>query len=106
MSSDNSEVGLKFDQGKPQLSLLPIEALEEIAKVLTFGAKKYNKGNWRKGLLYSRVLDAALRHIYAYNNKQDTDPETGISHLAHAACNLLFLLTYEKLGLGKQYDDR
>lgn len=89
------EKGKKFDVGKPELSLLPKEALEEISKVLSFGASKYGRNNWKKGIEYTRLLDASLRHLYAYSEKQDNDPESGISHVAHAACNLLFILWQE-----------
>jgi hypothetical protein len=84
----------KFDNGKPPLSLLPYGPLEEIAKVLDFGAKKYGTHNWCKGMSWSRLSDAALRHIFAWVWGEECDQETGFSHLAHAACCLLFLLDY------------
>lgn len=77
----------------------------EIARVLDFGAKKYARDNWRKGggLTQCRVIAAALRHIAAYREGEELDPETGLSHLAHAACELLFALTFALEGRG---DDR
>lgn len=66
--------------------------MEEIAKVLAFGAQKYAAHNWRKGIAYSRLLDAALRHLYAFADGEDTDPESGLSHIAHAGCCVVFLL--------------
>ena len=99
-----SEQAKKFDQEKIRMDLLPSEALEEIAKVLTFGAKKYDSWNWTKGLKYSRLTGAALRHILAWKDGQDKDPETNISHLAHAGCCILFLLWMEKNRL--DMDDR
>lgn len=95
---------IKFDGNKPRMELLPPEALEEIALVLNFGASKYQEHNWRKGMAYSRLLGAALRHIVAYIGGEDKDPESGLSHLAHAGCCIMFLLTYEKKNLGN--DDR
>lgn len=88
--------GVKYDNGKPQMDLLPREALVEVAKVLSVGASKYGRYNWRKGMQWSRITSACLRHLTAFNDGQDKDPETGISHLAHAACNLMFLIDYEK----------
>jgi hypothetical protein len=82
------------------MDLLPGEALEEIAKVLSFGAKKYAAHNWRKGFAWSRLLAACLRHLFAYGRGERTDPESGLSHLAHAGCMLLFLLTHEVKGMG------
>jgi hypothetical protein len=84
----------KFDGGKPRLGLLPKKALTETAKVLTFGAEKYDAHNWRKGLEYSRLEDAALRHVFAWADGEDRDPESGLSHLAHALCCLMFLLEF------------
>lgn len=96
--------GVKHDQGKVPLHLLPTEALREVAKVLAFGAQKYDPWNWKKGMDWSRLHGAALRHLFAWAEGEEGDPETGLSHLAHAACCVLFLLTYEVLDLGT--DDR
>jgi hypothetical protein len=96
--------GTKHDACKIRLELLPIAALEEVGKVLTFGAQKYAPDNWRKGFEYRRLIGAILRHVYSFARGQDLDPETGISHLAHAACMVLFLLTHQLQKLG--VDDR
>lgn len=96
--------GMKFDDEKPRMDLLSAEALREIAKVMTFGAKKYGDHNWRKGLAWSRVIAAALRHLTSFNAGEDKDKETGLSHLAHAGCCIMFLLEYEKSR--KNFDDR
>ena len=96
--------GLKFDIGKVPLELLPVEALIEIAKVMAFGAEKYGRHNWRKDMAWSRLVGAILRHLFAWMLGEDKDPESGLSHLAHAGCDLLFLLTYELKELGT--DDR
>jgi len=84
--------GVKHDQGKPQLSMISKELLDQVAAVRVFGASKYARDNWRLGFKYSRSLDAALRHIYAFNEGQNTDPESGLSHIAHAVCCLEHLL--------------
>jgi len=96
--------GTKHDQGKPRLDLLPPVALTEIARVLEFGAGKYSEHNWRGGFKYSRLIGAALRHIFAFSKGENLDPETGISHLAHAGCCILFLIDHVLLGYGQ--DDR
>lgn len=96
--------GKKYDDGKVPLDLLSSVALEEIAKVMAFGKKKYAAHNWRGGLAWSRVIGAALRHVMAFNRGEDKDPETGLSHLAHAGCCILFLLEYEKTH--RELDDR
>ena len=94
----------KFDTGKPPMSLISRTALEEEAKVLAFGAEKYGAHNWRAGMDFSRLMDACLRHVYAFADGEDVDKETGLSHLAHARCCLAFLLEYQGKRLGK--DDR
>lgn len=101
----SNKTALKFDKDKIRLELIPFEAVEEIAKVMTFGAKtKYDDHNWRNGFKYSRLLGAALRHIFLWARGQNTDPESGLSHLAHAGCCILFLITHELEELGE--DDR
>lgn len=83
--------GIKHDQDKPQLDLIPSEALEEIGKVLTFGAKKYSPGNWANGIEYRRLISACQRHVLAFNAGEDLDAESGLSHISHALCCLVFL---------------
>lgn len=99
--------GRKFDQGKPMVSLIPSAPLIEVARVLTFGAKKYDSHNWRAGINYSRLYDASLRHTLASKEGEDLDPESGLNHLAHGICGLMFLLEYQlSSNRYAQYDDR
>jgi len=93
--------GTKYDSGKPRTSLLSSIALIELAKVMTYGEKKYDANNWRKGFKHSRIMDAALRHLLAYNSGEKTDPETGLSHAAHAMANLMMLVEFEKCNVGE-----
>ncbi len=100
----NAGGGLKLDQDKPDMSLLSPIALERITEVLNFGKKKYAAHNWRKGIVYSRLLAALLRHVFSYLKGEDKDPESGLSHLAHAGCCVMFLLEFETTR--KDLDDR
>ena len=95
---------LKFDTDKLPLNLLSTEAMNQTAAVLKFGAQKYAEHNWRKGFAWSRPLAAAMRHLTAFNDGEDKDPESGLSHLAHAACCIMFLLEFEKTH--QHLDDR
>lgn len=95
---------VKLDAGKAPMSLLSRTALEEVAQVMAFGAKKYAAHNWRQGFAWSRTLDAASRHLYAFIDGEDKDPESGLSHLAHAMCCLMFTLEFEKTH--PELDDR
>jgi hypothetical protein len=88
--------GVKFDSAKPDYSLIPPNALDDVAKVLTYGAKKYDRENWRKlDDLDNRYFAAAQRHIWAVKKGEPNDPETGISHLAHAIASLMFLVEHD-----------
>lgn len=94
----------KYDTGKVRLELLSVPAMEAIAEVMTFGAKKYAAHNWRKGFEWSRLFGATLRHLFAALKGEDRDPESGLPHLAHAGCCIMFLLEHYLCGLGT--DDR
>lgn len=89
---NEQKVGMKFDSEKPRMDLLDHYAVEQLAMVLTFGAKKYAAHNWRNGISKSRLIAAALRHLFAYLGGEDNDPESGLSHVAHAMCCCMFLL--------------
>lgn len=96
--------GVKLDLGKTRLDLLPFRAVKAVGDVLTFGAKKYKDNNWRGGMKWGRLIGAALRHIFAFMCGEDRDPESGLHHLAHAACDVLFVLEYVITGTAE--DDR
>jgi len=87
--------GMKFDAGKVRMDLLDMHAIEQLSAVLTFGAKKYSAHNWRKGINKSRLMAAMLRHTFRYLGGEDKDPETGLSHIAHAMCCAMFILGLE-----------
>jgi hypothetical protein len=85
--------GTKFDNGKPNFDLIPIEPLEELQKVLEYGAKKYSVNNWMLLPDFNkRYFNAAVRHLWAWLWCEKYDKESGLPHLAHAFCNLMFLV--------------
>lgn len=96
--------GLRFDTGKTAHDLLPPHAMDVLAKVLTFGAKKYAPNNWMKGMAWSRIIGPLKRHLNAIERGEDYDPETGLLHSAHVMCNAAFLTEYYKIF--PQGDDR
>lgn len=98
------DTGYKADKEKNRLDLWPVTPYLKVGEVLTYGANKYAPDNWRGGMAWSRLYAATLRHLMAWWMGQSKDPESGISHLAHAACNLMFLIEYEESKLGT--DDR
>lgn len=101
--TDTTE-GRKDDSGKLRMELLPPELLTATATVLGFGAQKYADRNWEKGMKWGRVFGALMRHMWAWWRGEKSDPETGYSHLWHAACCISFLIAYEQRQIGE--DDR
>lgn len=88
--------GLKYDTDKPRMDLLPFEALEEVAKVLTYGAAKYTDNGWQKvENAERRYLAALLRHLAARERGEKFDAESGLLHAAHMAADALFILWFE-----------
>jgi len=94
----------KFDTGKAKISYLCPRALKETAEISTSGAEKYDPYNWCKDPDWNRYYDAVQRHLMAWQAGEDKDPESGKSHLAHAACTINFLQSCIINGLG--VDDR
>jgi hypothetical protein len=91
--------GTKHDAGKPIFGAIPPFAELEVAKVMEFGCQKYSRGNWAVvDNLQERYMDAALRHLNAVRRGERLDDESGLSHLAHAACCVLFMLDDEMRG--------
>lgn len=106
--------GRKDDADKDRMELIPPEVPFALARVLTFGAKKYSDRNWERGMGWGRVFGALMRHLWAWWGGagptsrsflfDDLDEETKFSHLWHALCCLAFLVTYEERRIGS--DDR
>ena len=105
--SDKLKEGAKFDGEKTRLDLMPPNVIESIGRILTHGAAKYEDRNWEKGIKFSRVYGALLRHIFAWWEGEDLDPESGMPHLWHMGCNATFLIHYiNNDETFKEYDDR
>lgn len=109
-----SSEGVKNDQGKLRWTLLPIEPINEVIRVLMFGSETYDDDNWKKvPNAKERYYDAALRHITTWKQgniydgdecgddkekKMKDGEKSGFHHLAHAVCCLLFILWFELIG--------
>ena len=101
-SSTGGEKGVKPER----YDLLPKAALDEIARVYAFGATKYADHNWLKGYEWSKSYAALQRHLTAWWAGEDTDPESGLSHLGHAGFHVFALLVFESRERFAQHDDR
>lgn len=98
MSDTNKPVdtdkGLRFNAGKNRVGLVSPHLIEEIGKVLTFGAEKYSADNYMGGMKWSKVIDSLDRHWQEFRKGVDYDDESKLLHLAHMGCNLQFLMDY------------
>lgn len=96
----SASAGRKNDLGKDRWGLLPWDAVREIVRVLTHGAKEYAPGNWvHVPEARDRYFEALMRHLTAwYYDGKTIDPQFGLHHLAHAGCDLLFLLALSLRG--------
>lgn len=95
----------RANAGKLRYSMVDPLFLTELTKVLEFGAQKYERDNWKKGFKYQSVIDSIERHLLAFRQGEDLDPESGLLHLAHVACNVMFLTHYFIKG-DESLDDR
>lgn len=100
---ERSPEGIKFDDGKLRHDLLPNYPIHETIKVLMYGAEKYDDHNWKKVLnLRARYYNACKRHIDDWwegeqlDTGDENNPGSGLHHLAHAMCCLIFLMQAEK----------
>jgi len=98
LSPKPTDSGMKFDDDKLRWDLLPFDAIEEIVKIMTFGAKKYAPNNWQK-VDADRYIAALMRHLVAHLKGEKLDQESGILHLSHIACNIIFLIWKELHGV-------
>ena len=86
--NENKKEGVKYDKTKPDYSLLPPTALDDVVKVLT----------WKKlDNLEDRYFAAAQRHLWAVMRGETHDPESGEHHYAHALCCIMYLLEFYSL---------
>ena len=98
------KMATRHNEGKLKWSLVDFDSLSPMVSVLAFGAKKYEIDNWKKGLYTTEVCESLLRHIFAYLNGEDSDPESELSHIGHIQVNAMFLGYMDKNM--KEFDDR
>ena len=104
---EDSEGGLRLDDGKPRIELVPPSIILAIAEVLGASAEprgKYPVRNWEKGMAWSKTYAPAMRHLLAWWQGEDLDPESGMPHLWHASTDLAFAVEWARTGTGM--DDR
>jgi hypothetical protein len=104
VNSNAKGTGARYNDNKPDLSLIPFCTLEDEAKVWMYGKAKYAAWNWTKGMDWSIPFACMMRHMAAWQRGEHLDAESGLPHLAHAMCNLRMLTLYSKIYV--EGDDR
>lgn len=89
-----NEKNRKLDDGKARYDLIPAAPLQALAEVYTFGAKKYEDRGWEKGIKWSRIFAAIMRHLWAFWRGETVDRESGLPHAAHAAFGCFALMEF------------
>jgi hypothetical protein len=97
-------VAMRFNAGKLRYDLLPPDAIEELVRVYTMGAAKYEDRNWEKGFDWMSCVASLKRHLAAFEMGEDRDAESNLLHMAHVAWNAIAVATFQLRGVGK--DDR
>jgi hypothetical protein len=82
----------RYNEGKIKWSLVHFDSIKDLPKVLEFGAKKYSKDNWKKGLDLNEILDSMQRHVSSVIDGEQHDPESTLHHMGHIMCNAMFYM--------------
>ncbi len=91
VKENETDSALRYNTGKLKWSLVDFDSLEDMVKVLNFGAEKYEPNNWKKGLNTKQISDSLMRHLFAFLRGEDIDKESGLPHTGHIMCNAMFL---------------
>jgi len=94
---------VKHDNGKPSMALLPSKSLRGIAEAFTYGESKYHAYNYKtgQGLDWDRPFSATMRHLSQWNDGEDRDSDSGLSHLKHAGAAIMMLIDLVESNIGK-----
>lgn len=98
------EEGIKYDDDKLPIQLIPPESIVAQAEILAFGARKYSERNWEKGMRWSRLFGAINRHLWTWWSGDCLDRETLLNHIKAVHTVSGFLVTYIERNIG--IDDR
>lgn len=94
VSSTELGSGARYNDNKPDFSMIPLWTLEGEARVWQYGARKYAQWNWAKGMPWSVPFACVMRHLAAFQRGEELDPESGEHHLDHVMCNVRMLRYY------------
>jgi len=89
--------GVKYDQNKSRVDLIPPKVIKDIGDVLAFGARKYAPDNWKHvDDARDRYYGAALRHLLEWREGNKIDKESNLPHIAHALTCLSFITWFDE----------
>jgi len=99
------DVALKYDDEKPDMSMLPASAKIGIARAFMDGERKYGRYNYLKGMDWTKLLSAVDRHVTAFTDGEDLASDSKLNHLYHAGAGIMMLIEYyeRKLGTDNRY---
>jgi len=86
----------RYNTGKLRWDLVDWEGIEEMLKVLEFGANKYAANNWQKGLHKKEILESTQRHLIKLFQDEEVDQESQLHHAGHIMCNMMFYLYHDR----------
>lgn len=87
---------VRHNKGKHRFSLVDRDALRDLIAVLEFGAKKYERDNWKNKMSLDDISDSLMRHLLALLDGELIDEDSGLPHSAHVMCNAMFLHYHER----------
>jgi hypothetical protein len=90
------EWALRYNEWKPEWTLVDFDSLEPMVRVLEFGAKKYARDNWKKPMDRKKILDSLMRHLVRLMADEETDSESKLPHIGHILCNAMFYSYHSK----------
>lgn len=92
----NKEKALRYNEGKEKWSLVHFKSLIPLVEVLEFGAKKYSKDNWKKGLDLEEITESMFRHLISIMDGEKLDKESNLHHMGHIMANAMFYIYFDK----------
>lgn len=87
---------LRYNEGKPDWSLVHFPSLEPMVHVLKYGEKKYTvwevsgRDNWKKSMPKHQILNSMMRHLIRLMEDEELDSESNLPHIGHILANCQF----------------
>jgi hypothetical protein len=100
-------VASRFNDMKPDWTLLDFDSLLPLVRVMEFGSKKYGAFNWKnKQANKKQSLQSAMRHLIALINDEDIDSESGLAHTGHIMANMMIYEYHNRKAITEQSESK